>query len=108
MAESTNPANQWDRDVARVAEELRGRLQARGIDIGDADSPDDIEAVLEAVEEFEAEVEALGGDLMMDEPPAGSKPQPDNPRFLLPKRLADESVSRYISRIEKATAALRR
>jgi hypothetical protein len=99
--------NDWNRDLARVSQELAGRLRARGIEVSEDDSPDDVAAMAEAVEEFEQAVEEQGGDLMVDEPPTGGRPQPDDARFLLPKRPADESVSRYIERLRSATRTLR-
>ena len=107
MSESNNPSNAWDRDVARVAEELTARLQARGISVFDTDSPDDVERFIEAVEEFEDAVEARGGDLMVDEPPTQGKAQPDDPRFLLPTRSADESAPRYLKRLKAAISEVR-
>jgi hypothetical protein len=70
-------------------------------------NPDDIEALLEGVEEFERLVEERGGDLMVDEPPRNGSAQPDDPRFLLPKRRGDESVSSYLKRLSSATSGLR-
>jgi hypothetical protein len=99
--------NEWNRDVSRVAGELAERLRARGIAVNDDDSPDDVVAMAEAVEEFESAVESRGGDLMVDEPPVRGAPQPDDPHFLLPKRAADESVSDYLERLKRRTAAVR-
>lgn len=93
-------------DVARVTNEIANRLRARGIVVNDSDSPDEIEALLEGVEDFESAVEDRGGDLMMDEPPQGAEPQPDDPRFLLPQRRADESAARYLDRLRAAILAL--
>jgi hypothetical protein len=107
MPESMNPSDAWDGDVARVAQELAGRLRTRGIGVYDSDSPDDVERLVEAVEEFENAVEARGGDLMVDEPPTQGRAQPDDPRFLLPARSADESAAMYLKRLGEATAALR-
>lgn len=107
MTQLDNTSNDWDRDVARVAQEMTSRLRAQGIEIYDSDAPDDIVALVESVEEFERVVESRGGDLMMDEPPASGSPQPDDPHFLLPRRAADESVSNYITRLAAATAAVR-
>jgi hypothetical protein len=94
-----------DRDLQRVTEALAGRLRTRGIDVSDIDDPADVESVMAAVEAFERAVTAAGGDLMVDEPPTGAKasPQPDNPAFLLPTRRADESIARYIARLDEAT-----
>jgi hypothetical protein len=40
--------------------------------------------------------------LMVDEGPEGSTTQPDDPHFALPLRRADESVDRYLDRLELA------
>jgi hypothetical protein len=107
MAHVENPSNDWNRDVARVAQEMASRLRARGIAVYDSDSPDELVAVVEAVEEFEGAVESRGGDLMVDEPPTRGAPQPDDPHFLLPQRAADESVSNYVARLRERTATVR-
>jgi len=97
-----------DRDLARVTEELAGRLRARGVAVHDDDSPDAVVALVEAVEEFERAVESRGGDLMMDEPPARHAGEPDDPHFLIPARGDDESFAQYSGRLAAATAAIRR
>jgi hypothetical protein len=107
MTHPNNTSNDWNRDVARVTQEMASRLRARGIEVQDSDSPEDVVALVESVEEFERAVEAHGGDLMMDEPPASGAGQPDDPHFLLPTRAADESVSKYINRLSAATATVR-
>ena len=101
------PRDENDRDVARVSEELESRLVARGVAVHDDDSPEAIVALVEAVEAFERAVEARGGDLMMDEPPAHHAGQPDDPHFLLPPRSDDESFAQYRARLDAATAAIR-
>ena len=91
----------------RVARDIAGRLFTRGIDVRDDDSNDDVTAIEEAVEQFETRVQAAGGDLMVDEPPRGQKGQPDDSRFRLPLRRADESASHYVQRLMRASDALR-
>jgi len=107
MTQFDNTSNDWNRDVARVAQEMASRLRARGVEVYDSDSPDNIVALVESVEEFERAVESRGGDLMVDEPPTSGAAQPDDPHFLLPTRAADESVSNYIKRLSAATATVR-
>ena len=104
---SGTPRDQTDRDLARVSEELAGRLRARGVAVHEDDSPDAIVALVEAVEAFERAVEAHGGDLMMDEPPARHAGQPDDPHFLIPARGDDESFAQYRARLVAATTAVR-
>ena len=100
------PRDENDRDLARVSEELAGRLRARGVAVHEDDTPEAIVALVEAVEAFEAAVEAHGGDLMMDEPPARHAGQPDDPHFLIPARGDDESFAQYRARLVAATAAI--
>jgi hypothetical protein len=100
-------ANDWNPDVARVSQELADRLRTRGIEVLESDSPDDVFRLVEAVEEFEAVVEARGGDLMVDEPPTSGRAQPDDADFLLPTRAADETIAAYTKRLQVATAAAR-
>jgi len=102
------PRDETDRDVTRVSQDLAGRLRARGVAVHDDDSPDGIVALLEAVEAFERAVEARGGDLMMDEPPANHSGEPDDPHFLLPSRSDDESAVAYAAGLAAATTAIRK
>ena len=94
-------------DVTRVAREIAGRLNSLGIALTGRESPDDLERIAEAVEEFEAAVEGQGGDLMMDEPPRGGRAQPDSPRFALPRRADGEAAGRYVERLERAAEEIR-
>lgn len=94
-------------EVQRVREQLAARLLNRGVHIHSQDTSDALGTLTEAVEEFEAAVEARGGDLMVDEPPAGHKADPDNAAFVLPQRTSSESAHSYASRIEALTAKLR-
>ncbi|HEV7992128.1 MAG TPA: hypothetical protein VGP25_09900 [Gemmatimonadaceae bacterium] len=97
-----------DRDVARVTQDIAGRLRQRGVAVHDDETPEEIVRLLEAVEAFERAVESRGGDLMVDEPPDRSAEQPDDPAFLLPSRAADESASAYLERLSAATEMVRR
>ena len=107
MTSPENPSSEWSADVSRVSQEMASRLRARGVEVYDADSPDDILRLIEGVEEFERAVQSRGGDLMVDEPPGGGLAQPDDPHFVLPKRGADESISVYLRRLRGGIAAVR-
>ena len=102
----SQPSN--DNEITRVTQEIATRLRARGIGVSDADSPEDVVRILEALERFEQAVEAAGGDLMMDEPPGNERAEPDDPHFLLPKRRDDESATAYIQRLSFTAAGLRK
>ena len=97
-----------DPELVRVTQELSNRLRARGVDVLSADSPEDVVQMMESVEVFEAEVESRGGDLMMDEPPAGRAGKPDDVHFGLPARHAGEAAERYLARLAEATARVRK
>ena len=108
MTQPNSTPRDDDRELARVAESLAGRLTARGVAVHADDSPEAIVLLLDHVEAFERAVEARGGDLMVDEPPAHHEGQPDDPHFLLPARGDDESPSAYATRLANATVAIRR
>jgi hypothetical protein len=107
MRPDENRSEEWHPDVARVSQEIASRLRGRGIAVHDADSPDDLMRVLEEVERFEQVVQDAGGDLMVDEPPRHGAPQPDDSRFLLPRRGDDESLPNYLRRLATATQTAR-
>lgn len=90
-------------DVQRVASEVANRLEMLGIWLSGEEQPEELGQIQEAVERFELAVESRGGDLMVDEGPDGRTTQPDDPHFALPVRRADESVDRYVDRLERST-----
>lgn len=94
-------------EVSRVAGEVTAKLAALGVTVTPDDSSEDIVNMLEAVERFESAVQNAGGDLMVDEPPLGSEPQPDNPRFVLPLRGENEAAELYVQRLSRATELVR-
>jgi hypothetical protein len=96
-----------DADRERVAQDMAGRLFARGVDVHDDDTLDDVASIEEAVERFEELVQARGGDLMVDEPPRGQHGRPDHAGFRLPLRAADESAAHYVERLARAADELR-
>ena len=95
-------------DFARVTEGIASRLISRGIEIHEADAPDDLVKMIDAVDAFERAVIARGGDLMVDEPPRRQSGEPDDPHFLLPLRAADESAEGYAHRLATATRVVQR
>jgi hypothetical protein len=100
---ATDETDDIERNAAIVTDKLRGK----GVVVSSDDTPDDIVNILESVEAFEDAVRLAGGDLMMDEPPAGSEPQPDDERFMLPVRNPGESASQYVERVTEATTIAR-
>lgn len=95
-------------DVERVSQEVVNRLEGLGVWLSGAERPEDLARILETVERFEEAVEARGGDLMVDEGPDGQTTEPDDVHFVLPHRRADESVDRYLDRVEIARSEVLR
>ena len=93
-SEMLDPHRREEREA--VAIELSGRLAQKGVEVGSDEDPGQLADLLSAVEEFERAVEAAGGDLYVDGP---MSKEPDNRRFVLPQRRADEPVARYTQRI---------
>jgi hypothetical protein len=79
-----------------VAVELSGRLSQKGVEVGSDEDPALLADLLSAVEEFERAVIVAGGDLMVNSP---KSTDPEDRRFVLPSRRADEPISRYAERI---------
>lgn len=91
---------------ARVGLDIAARLSDRGVALTGEESSEELVSLLEVVERFERAVQAKGGDLMVDEGPQRSKLQPDDAEFVIPGRTADESVGRYIRRVDEATQVI--
>jgi hypothetical protein len=87
----------------KAREESEARLADRGIEVRPNDSYDDVADLQDTVERFEVEVQRLGGDLMVNH--LGSS-RPEDPAFVPPRREPEESISRYLRRLEDAIAVL--
>ena len=92
-------------EQAAAAAEVADRLRQRGIAVTGAEDSDDLANLLAAVERFELAVEAHGGDLMVDDLRSS---RPDDPHYVVPRRVHGEVIRAYIGRIDDATASLRR
>jgi hypothetical protein len=97
-----DPHREEEREAAAM--ELSGRLAQKGVEVGSDEDPGQLADLLSSVEEFERAVEAAGGDLFVNSP---SSSEPQDVRFVLPKRRADEPISRYTERILAAARALK-
>jgi hypothetical protein len=88
----------------RVEGEVASRLRSRGVHLTGRETDEELVELLEAVERFERVVERHGGDLMVDEPmDADRAREPDDRRFVLPRRGQGESVDAFVNRIAEAT-----
>ncbi len=88
----------------RARDHAIAMLEQRGVRVRNTDASDELADLLEVVDRFIAEVEALGGDTFVNTPESS---QPENPAFVLPDRGPGESVKAYIWRVEEARARLR-
>ena len=86
-------------------QEAEYRLSERGVRVDRGDTDEEVADLLDAIERFEAAVEAKGGDLFVNR--IGSS-EPEDPAYVPPERREAEAASDYRLRIEMATDALRR
>ena len=100
-AEESNPHRTEERE--RVREELEARLDANGVKVTGFESDEQIVALSDALELFDATRERMGVDSMTN---TLESSQPDDPRFVIPLRRDDESTDQYIARIQAATRRL--
>ncbi len=88
--------------------ETTARISRRGVYLSGTETHKEIVELDDALEQFERAVHSRGGDLMVDEAPAGHHVEPDDPRFMLPQRVATMSVSDYIARLAQAIDGMRK
>jgi hypothetical protein len=109
MAEWNDPADE-ERNPHRAEErrrtrdELEARLRERRIELTGDESDEDVLVILNAVETFEGRLAQLGADSFVNTPESS---QPDDQRFVVPRRNDDESPSAYAARIVGAAERLR-
>ena len=99
--ETLDPHRREERDAARL--ELAGRIHQKGVLLDGSESAAQLDDLLSAVDRFEAAVIARGGDLMVNSP---FSTDPENPRFVLPRREPGEDVDVYAGRIVEAASRL--
>jgi hypothetical protein len=92
-----DPHREEEREAAAM--ELSGRLAQKGIEVGSDEDPGQLADLLTAVEEFERAVENAGGDLFVN---SLESSDPQEARFVLPRRRDDEPLARYRERIVSA------
>ncbi len=108
VAEPAPDPVRTQRDLDRVTTNARARLLRLGIPTDEHDSAGEVMAMLEAIERFELVVRGRGGDLMVDEPPPGSRPQPDREEHALPLRAPHEPAALYVGRVVRAAERVAR
>ena len=107
MTQSNSAGAMGDDELARVSAELAGRLMQLGIPVSGTERPEEILAMVEAVDRFESAVESRGGDLMMDEGQGHEATEPDDRHFALPVRREQEPPAEYVERLARATDEVR-
>jgi len=88
----------------RAREEMEDRLRDRGITVYPRDGDEEVGDLLEAIERFEALVEAHGGDLLVNRIASS---EPEDPAFVPPLRGLGEGATEYRLRIDAAADRLR-
>jgi hypothetical protein len=87
--------------------ETTRRIAKRGVYLRGDETHREIAELDDALERFEHAVKSRGGDLMVDEPPAGHLGEADDLRFMLPQRVPAMSVADYIERLGRAIDQMR-
>lgn len=99
--EALDPHRREERDAARI--ELAGRVRQKGVLIDGIETSAQLDDLLSAIDQFEAAVIKRGGDLMVNTPTSS---QPEDPRFVIPRREPGEDVDIYAGRILAAARRL--
>jgi hypothetical protein len=92
-----------DSDRERAMSSAASRLRDREIPISGRETGEQLADMLSAVEQFEAAVAALGGDSMNNAPDSAD---PEEPRYVLPRRAEGESAGEYTARLRDAAERL--
>lgn len=91
-------------ELVRVKQNVVGQLLQRGIVAFEEAPPEQLVALLEAVELFEVTAAARGCDSFTN---ALDSSQPDDRSCQLPEPAADETLESYAARVRQQTEALR-
>jgi imidazolonepropionase-like amidohydrolase len=102
LQRALNPHREDEIRAAMV--ETAERLRRRGVKASRRERPDELADLLSAIERFEAEVVAHGGDLFVDDL---RSTEPDDRHFVLPARKRGENTQSYIARINEAREELK-
>ena len=92
-----------DEDVQHAADLVAESLRRRGVEVEGSESSDLLADVLDAVETFERARALRGADSFTNDP--GSD-DPDDARFVVPSRAADEALDGYAKRVRAAAARI--
>lgn len=98
-------ARQDPDDLRNAVETTRGQLMVRGATVLGDESPEDLAALSDAVDLFEARRRAIGGDSYTNDPASS---QPDDPALVLPTRWTGEAPIDYARRVRAAAEQIPR
>ena len=99
--EALDPHRREERNAAAV--ELAGRLRQKGMLLTGRETTAQLDDLMTAVERFEAAVIARGGDLFVNMPTSNP---PEDPEFVIPRRVSGEDAEAYAARINAAAERL--
>lgn len=92
-----------DEDVQHAADLVAESLRRRGVEVDGSEDSDHLAGLLDAVETFERARALRGGDSFVHDPDGD---EPDDARFVIPTRTADEAVDAYARRVRAAAAQI--
>jgi hypothetical protein len=92
-----------DDEVERVSAQITGQLAERGVLVHDDDDPAARSDILSAVQRFEVAVQLCGASSYTNAPQSS---EPDDERFVVPRRADDESADAYVRRVRDAADRL--
>lgn len=99
--EALDPHRREERNAAAV--ELGGRIRQKGVLLTGRETSAQLDDLMTAIDRFEAAVIARGGDLFVNMPTSNP---PENPDFVIPRRVAGEDAEAYAARINAAAERL--
>ena len=101
--EDLDPHRREERDGAAL--ELTGRIRQKGVLLTGRETSAQLDDLITAIERFEGAVVARGGDLFINTP---TSDPPENPDFVIPRRVPSEDAEVYAARINEAAGRLER
>lgn len=99
--EDLDPHRREERDSASL--ELGGRIRQKGVLLTGRETSSQLDDLMTAIDRFEAVVITRGGDLFVNTP---SSDPPENPDFVIPRRVPGEDAEAYAARINEAANRL--
>ena len=99
--EALDPHRREERNAAAI--EFAGRLRQKGVLLTGRETSAQLDDLMTAVDRFEAAVIARGGDLFVNMPTSNP---PENPEFVVPRRVPGEDAEAYAARINAAANRL--